>query len=110
MFDIVLIVLAVIAVVIAAILVIAATTQPDTFSVQRSTSIAAAPDAICPLINDLHAHRSWSPFDKDPGIQRSYSGAPKGPGSAMDFADRKAGTGRVEITEASPPLQVMMRL
>jgi len=109
MFDIVLIVLAVIAVAIAAVLIIAAF-KPNSFSVQRSTSIAAAPDAIFPLINDLRAHRSWSPFDKDPGIKRTYSGASKGPGSALDFADRKAGTGRIEITDASQPSLVTMRL
>ena len=108
--DIVLIVLAVIAVAVAvaAILIIAAL-KPDTFSVQRSTSIAAAPAAIFPLINDLHAHRSWSPFDQDPATQRSYSGPAKGPGSALDFADRKC-AGRIEVTDASQPSQITMRL
>jgi len=109
MTDIVLIVLAVIAVAIAAILIIAAL-KPNSFSIQRAASIAAAPDAIFPLINDLRAHRTWSPFDKDPGTQRSYSGPSKGPGSALEFADRKTGTGRLEILDASQPSQVTMSL
>ena len=82
--DVVLIVLAFIAVVVATILIIAAL-KPDTSSMQRSTSIAAAPGAIFPLINDLHAHRSWSPFDQDPATQRTYSGPAKGVGSALEF-------------------------
>ena len=107
--DIVLIVLAFLAGVIATILFIAAR-KPDTSTIQRSTSIAAAPSAIFPLINDLRAHRSWSPFDQDPNMQRTYSGPSKGVGSALDFADRKAGTGRIEITDASQPSQVILRL
>ena len=109
MMEIALIVLAFLAGVIATILFIAAR-KPDTSTIQRSTSIAAAPSAIFPLINDLRAHRSWSPFDQDPNMQRAYSGPSKGPGSILDFADRKAGTGRLEITDASQPSQVTMRL
>jgi hypothetical protein len=109
MLDILLIVLAVIAVAVVAILIIAAT-KPDTFAVERSTSIAAAPDSIFPLINDLRAHRAWSPFDQNPNMQRTYSGPSKGPGSALEFADRKAGTGRLDITDASQPSQITMRL
>ena len=107
--DIVLIVLAFLAGVIATVLFIAMR-KPDTSTIQRSTSIAAAPSAIFPLINDLRAHRSWSPFDQDQNTQRTYSGPAKGPGSALDFADRKAGTGHLEITDASQPSQVTMRL
>ncbi len=53
---------------------------------------------------------SWSPFDQDPNTQRTYSGPSKGVGSALEFADRKAGTGRIEITDASQPSQVVFRL
>jgi len=107
--DIVLIVLAFLAGVVATVLFIAAR-KPRTSTIQRSTSIAATPSAIFPLINDLRAHRSWSPFDTDPNIQRTYSGPAKGPGSALEFSERKAGTGRLEITDAAQPSQVTMRL
>lgn len=107
--DIVLIVLAFLAGVIATILVVAAR-KPDTSVIQRSAVIDAAPSAIFPLINDLRAHRSWSPFDQDPNMQRSYSGPAKGPGAALDFADKKAGAGHLEITEASQPSLVTFRL
>src|SRR5688572_29864131 len=102
-------ILAFLAGIIATVLFIAAR-MPDISTIQRSTSIAASPSAIFPLINDLRAHRSWSPFGQDPNMQRSYSGPSKGVGSALDFADRKAGTGRLEITDASQPSLVVFRL
>lgn len=107
--DIVLIVLAFLAGVIATVLFIASR-KSDKVTIQRSAYIAAAPSAIFPLINDLRAHTSWSPFNQDPNMQRTYSGPAKGVGSALDFDDRKAGTGRIEITDASQPTQVIMRL
>ena len=44
----------VVIVLIAAVLIFAAT-RPDTFRVQRSTSIKAPPEKIFVLINDLHS-------------------------------------------------------
>jgi hypothetical protein len=102
-------ILAFLAGIIATVLFIA-TRKSDNVTIQRSAYIAAPPSVIFPLINDLRAHRSWSPFDQDPNMQRTYSGPAKGPGAALDFADRKAGTGRIEITDASQPNQVVFRL
>ena len=45
--------LALIAVAAIGALLIFAATRPDTFRVQRSASIKAAPDTLYPLINDL---------------------------------------------------------
>ncbi|HYE36772.1 hypothetical protein [Methylocaldum sp.] len=50
----------VVVVLIVAVLVYAAT-RPDTFRVQRTTSIKAPPEKIFPLINDLHDWGAWSP-------------------------------------------------
>lgn len=102
-------ILAFLAGIIATVLFIA-TRKSDNVTIQRSAYIAAAPSAIFPLINDLRAHTSWSPFNQDPNMQRTYSGPAKGVGSALDFDDRKAGTGRIEITDASQPNQVIFRL
>lgn len=107
--DIIIPVLAFLAGIIATVLFIAMR-KSDNVTIQRSAYIAAAPSAIFPLINDLRAHTSWSPFVQDPNMQRTYSGPSKGVGSAMDFDDRKAGTGRIEITDASQPNQVVFRL
>jgi hypothetical protein len=60
----------------------AAAMRPDSFRVQRSAQIKAAPDRVFPLINDLHRFNSWNPFErKDPNLKRSYSGPESGKGS-----------------------------
>jgi len=49
-----------IGILIAGILVYAAT-RPDTFRVERSTSVKAPPEKIFPLINGFHQWEAWSP-------------------------------------------------
>lgn len=69
------IVLLVAAAALALVLILAAR-RPDTFDVRRSARIHAPPERIFPLIHDLRAHESWSPFDKpDPSTRKVYSGA-----------------------------------
>jgi hypothetical protein len=81
-----------------------AATRPDTFRVQRSTSIAAPPQKISALIQDFHQWISWSPWEKlDPALKRTYSGAASGTGAVYEWeGNKKAGQGRMEITDASP--------
>ena len=47
-------------VLVAAFLIYAAT-RPDTFRVQRTTTIKAPPEKIFPLINDFQRWGAWSP-------------------------------------------------
>jgi uncharacterized protein YndB with AHSA1/START domain len=98
-------------VIIAAILVIAAF-KPDTFRVQRAASIKAPPEKIFPLINDFERWVAWSPWEKmDPAMKRTRSGAPTGKGSVYAWeGNSKVGQGRMEITEASPPSKVVLKL
>jgi hypothetical protein len=100
-----------IAVAIAVVLAYAAT-RPDTFRVQRTTTIKAPPDKIFPLINTLRSGEQWSPYyRKDPAMQGTYSGPDSGAGATFDFAGNKdVGSGRVTITGSSPPGNVTMRL
>src|SRR5262245_56632367 len=98
---------AIIAVVIVVLVVAAlayAATKPDTFRVQRSTSIKAAPEKILPLVNDLRSHGAWSPWEKkDPSMKRTYSGAANGKGAVYEWdGNKNIGKGRMEITDASP--------
>ncbi len=97
------IVAALIAVAVVVVLILAAM-KPDTFVVQRSLDIRAPQDKIAPLIGDFHAWRDWSPYEgKDPDMKRSYSGAPSGKGAIYAWdGDRNVGSGRMEITDASP--------
>jgi uncharacterized protein YndB with AHSA1/START domain len=103
-------ILAVAALAIAGLLVYAAT-KPDHFSVQRSATIAAPPDKLFPLINDVKAFNSWNPYAlKDPAIKLRYEGAASGPGAAYAWESESAGVGRMEVIEAAAPNRVAMRL
>jgi hypothetical protein len=97
--------------VIAAVLAFAAT-RPDTFRVQRTASIKAAPDKIFPHINDFHSWGAWSPYEKlDPAMTRTHSGAASGKGAVYAWeSNGNAGKGRMEITESSAPGKVALNL
>ena len=96
---------------LAAILIFAAT-KPDTFRVQRATSIKAPPERIFPLIADFHGWGAWSPYEKlDPAMRRTFSGAANGKGAVYEWdSDGKAGKGRMEITDAPAPSKVTIKL
>ena len=98
------------AAVVAAVLVYAST-KPDTFRVQRSTTVSAPPAAVYALIDDFHRWGEWSPFEKlDPAMRRTFDGAPRGVGAVYAWAGNgKAGAGRMEIVEARPT-RVAIRL
>ena len=101
----------VIVIIIGAVLVYAAT-RPDSMHVERAARIKAAPDTIFPLINDFHNWVGWSPYEKlDPAMKKTYSGAPKGVGAVYEWkGNSKAGQGRMEITNASPPSRIAIKL
>jgi uncharacterized protein YndB with AHSA1/START domain len=104
-------IVAAIAIVLIAAVLIMATTKPDTFRVQRTTSIKAPPEKIFPLINDLHSHSSWSPFEKDPAMKKTHSGAPQGKGAVYEWeGNRQVGKGRIEIADTTPPTKLTMKL
>ena len=91
---------------------IAAATRSDTFRVQRSASIKAAPEKIFPLIDDLHRFNTWNPFaQQDPNLKGSYSGAASGESVAYTFAgNRSVGKGTIQIIESAPASRVTMTL
>lgn len=93
----------VIAVLLAAVLIYAAT-RPNTFIIQRTTSIKAPAANIHPLIDNFHQWPQWSPYEnKDPAMTRTFSGAPSGKGSVYAWqGDKNVGSGRMEIIETSP--------
>ena len=103
-------ILIVIAVAVAAVLAYAAS-KPDTFMVRRSASIAAPPEKIFPMIEDLRAQSTWSPFEKDPNMKRTHSGAPRGKGAVYAWdGNRQVGAGRIAITESVPSSKVVLLL
>lgn len=105
-------VIGIVVVILLAALLGYAATRPNTFRVQRSTDIHAAPEKIFALINDLHIWGSWSPYEKkDPGMKRTLSGAASGKGAVYEWdGNREIGKGRMEITETVPPTKVTIQI
>lgn len=86
--------------------------QPDDFRIARSTTIKAPPEEIYPLMSDFHRGAEWSPYEKkDPNMKRRFSGAASGKGAVYEFeGNSDVGAGRLEITDATPPSKVVLRL
>jgi uncharacterized protein YndB with AHSA1/START domain len=82
------------------------------FEVQRDATVPAPRGAVFDLIVDFHRWTEWSPWeDIDPSMHRNYSGADAGVGAVYEWrGNRKAGTGRMEITAAEAPSRVQIAL
>jgi len=80
----------------------------DTYTV----TIDADPARIYDQIIDFHKWTGWSPWeDLDPALRRTYSGADSGTGAVYAWSgNRKAGQGRMEITQAAHPSRVAIDL
>jgi uncharacterized protein YndB with AHSA1/START domain len=78
--------------------------RPDTFRMHRSAVIDAPPERIHALIDDFRKWADWSPYEKlDPEMKKTYSGAASGRGAVYAWeGNKKAGAGRMEMTETSP--------
>jgi uncharacterized protein YndB with AHSA1/START domain len=107
----IIIIVAVLLVAVAAVLAFAAT-KPDTFRVERATTIMAPPQRIYALIDDFRAWSAWSPWEKmDPALQRTFSGPAGGPGAVYEWVgNKKVGQGRMEIVDAAPPSRLAIKL
>jgi hypothetical protein len=89
-----------------------ASTQPDTFVVERAVHIQAPPDKIYPYLADFRQWSAWSPWEKrDPAMQRRFSGAASGQGAVYAWeGNRDVGSGRMEIRSARPVSSVDLQL
>jgi uncharacterized protein YndB with AHSA1/START domain len=80
----------------------------DTYTVERSAIVDAPAERVYEQISDFHLWPAWSPWEGiDPAMERTYSGSERGTGAAYAWSgNRKAGRGRMEITEATSPHRV----
>jgi uncharacterized protein YndB with AHSA1/START domain len=87
-----------------AIILAVALSKPDTFQVQRATTINAPPERVFGLINDFHQFDRWSPWEHlDPNMRREITGAAAGVGAVYAWSGAgKAGAGRMEIVQSTP--------
>lgn len=84
----------------------------DTYTVARTATISASAALIYAQIADFHRWPAWSPWeDLDPELHRTYSGPDSGPGASYAWTgNRKAGEGRMQITDAVEPTKVEIAL
>jgi uncharacterized protein YndB with AHSA1/START domain len=84
----------------------------NTYTVQRSVTIDAPPERVYQQVADFHAWLNWSPWEGlDPELRRTYSGPDAGTGAVYAWSgNRKAGQGRMQITEATEPSTVRIDL
>lgn len=89
-----------------------AATKPDTFRLERSASINAAPEVIFSHLHDFRSWGAWSPWEKlDPALQRSYRGAAIGAGAIYEWkGNSDVGAGRMEIVESVPSSKLNLKL
>ena len=82
------------------------------YEVERTTRIDAAPATVIAQIVDFKKWQAWSPWeDLDPALQRTYSGSDSGAGAVYEWSgNRKAGQGRMEITDVEPDRTVTIDL
>lgn len=94
------------------VLVVVISLRPDTFSVQRSATIAAPADKVYPHIANFHAWEAWSPWaKKDPAMKTTYTGPDSGVGARYAWSGNKdVGSGSMAITEATAPAKVVIDL
>ena len=99
-------------VVLVAAVLLLATRQPDTFSVERRLVMNAPPERVFAQINDFHAWEAWSPWaKKDPAMKATYSGAAQGVGAVYEWSgNSEVGAGRMTIKSATAPSEVMIAL
>lgn len=91
---------------------VAAVFRPDSFRVERSVRIKAAPDKVFAFIDDFHRWTAWSPWEKkDPAMKRDYSGAASGNGAIYAWDGNKdVGQGRMQIVESLPHSKIRIQL
>ncbi|MEZ5399695.1 MAG: SRPBCC family protein [Bryobacteraceae bacterium] len=104
-------ILIVIVALLAAFLAVAAM-QPDTFTVTRTATVAAAPETVFALVNDFHEWPKWSPWEQlDPNMTRTHTGSPAGQGASYAWTGNSdVGSGRMTIAESRPNEHVRIDL
>ena len=94
------------------IFVIVVATRPADFRVTRSTTLAAAPAAVFPYLNDVHKWQEWSPWAKlDPNCKMTFEGPSAGPGAKFTWSgNNEVGAGYMTLAESKPAELVTYKL
>ena len=97
-------------VVIAGIFIVAAT-RPNTYTVERSLKINAAPEKIFPYLISFKKGLEWSAWDKvEKDVKRTFTGPESGLGAVYEFEGKKSGHGKLSIKSLVQNEQVKIDL
>ena len=85
--------------------------KPDTFRIERSIEIHAAPEVVFAKVNDLREFNRWNPFAlADTTTHLEYRGPTRGVGSSYTWEGAKSGSGIMTIVESKQPAEIVMQL
>jgi len=89
-----------------------ATTQPDSFTVERRITIGASAEQIYPHIADFRRWQAWSPWARlDTAMALTISDPSSGAGATYEWkGNSDVGTGKMEIVESTPSSGVTIKL
>ena len=78
--------------------------QPSHFTITRSATFNAPPEALFTEVNDFNKWQAWSPWEKiDPNMKKTISTPSSGKGANYAWAGNdEAGEGKMTITDSRP--------
>lgn len=84
---------------------------PQKAHVERSAVMAATPEEVFSIVNDLSRFNEWSPWaKKDPAAKYTMDGPPSGVGAKMSWTSQALENGSQEIIESTPFSSVKTKL
>lgn len=94
------------------VLIAVIASRPDTFSIQRSTVVAAPAPVVFAQVNEFKKWQAWSPWEAmDPNMARTYEGPAAGEGAKYAWqGNDKVGSGNMTIVSSHPPAHIGIRL
>ncbi|MCB0379451.1 MAG: SRPBCC family protein [Bdellovibrionales bacterium] len=88
-----------------------ASQQPSEYEVTHSVIINKGQSEVFPLVADLQAWESWSPwYEKDPAMKREFSENTRGVGASMTWDSEEVGKGKQTITDVVDDEAIKMEL
>jgi hypothetical protein len=88
---------------IIAIILVVAAFQPDTYVIERTATISAAPEVVYNHITDQRDWQRSNPWVlEDPTSKAEFSGPAAGVGSSYSWSGDEVGKGSAKIVEARP--------
>jgi len=86
--------------------------QPADFSVVRTLTMAAPPQAVFAQVDDLRKWDAWNPWQKkDPAMKIDFNGPSSGAGASYTWSgNREVGEGRLTIVQSRPNELVQIKL